>query len=325
MSHFWYTFRRKEPYTEGYQPEWCISTIYWGLSTRMVYLYYIRRVLDQNGVSSMIYSRDTPFCLGTTDMLEKHHSGWEPSTSCLRYTILVGSPQYHAWDTPFWLGTLDIMLEIHHSGWEPSISCLRYTILVRNSWYAWDTPFWLGALDMLEIHHSGWEPLISCLRYSILVGNSWYHAWDTPFWLGTLDIMLLLLLRRRTLDGDVYCCHEGGSLTLAPCLLAWQDEVRWPLVAEGWPLWGEGPGTLSPPWRIPRGRAPYRDDTLALSMMMRNDEVRNAALGHQMVLHFRLRLKALIGGPSPRPTACQGWRSSVCPPVIKNALAPHFI
>ena len=31
------------------------------------------------------------------------------------------STTYHAWDTPFWLGTLDIMLEIHHSGREPSI------------------------------------------------------------------------------------------------------------------------------------------------------------------------------------------------------------
>ena len=94
------------------------------------------------------------------------------------------------------------------------------------------------------------------------------------------------------------------SLTLASRLLAWQDEVRWPPVAEGGPLWGEGPGTL-PPWRIPGGWAPYRDNKLALSIRMRN-EVRNAVLGHQVVLHFGLRLKALIGGPSPRLNACQG-------------------
>ena len=53
----------------GFQPEWSISTMIRGFPTRMVYLYYI---------------------------------------SCLRYTILVGNPQY-------------IMLEIHHSGREPSI------------------------------------------------------------------------------------------------------------------------------------------------------------------------------------------------------------
>ena len=64
----------------------------------------------------------------------------------------------------------------------------------------------------------------------------------------------------------------------------------------------------------------FCDDKLALSIMMRN-EVHNAALGHQVVLHFRLQLKALIGGLSPRPIACQGCRSSVYPLVIKNAPA----
>ena len=43
---------------------------------------------------------------------------------------------------------------------------------------------------------------------------------------------------------------------------------------------------------------------LALSIIMWK-EVHNAVLGHQVVLHIRLRLKALIGGPSPRRIACQ--------------------
>ena len=50
-----------------------------GFGTRMVYLYYILRVSDQNSVCLL--------CI----MLEIHHSGWEPSISCLRYTILVGN------------------------------------------------------------------------------------------------------------------------------------------------------------------------------------------------------------------------------------------
>ena len=45
-------------YTEGAWPEWCISTIYGGLSTRMVYLYYIPRVLDQNG-ASLLYTESS--------------------------------------------------------------------------------------------------------------------------------------------------------------------------------------------------------------------------------------------------------------------------
>ena len=62
-------------YTEGFRPEPCISTICWGFPTRMVYLYYISRVPDQNGVS-LLY--------------------------------IEGFPRYHAWDTPFWSGTLNI-------------------------------------------------------------------------------------------------------------------------------------------------------------------------------------------------------------------------
>ena len=38
-------------------------------------------------------------------------------------------------------------------------------------------------------------------------------------------------------------------------------------------------------------------------------EVCNAVLGHLVVLHFRLRLWTLIGGSSPRLTACQGWKA----------------
>ena len=38
-------------------------------------------------------------------------------------------------------------------------------------------------------------------------------------------------------------------------------------------------------------------------------EVCNAALGHLVVLHFRLWLWTLIGGSSPRLTACQGWKA----------------
>ena len=69
-------------YIKDFQPEWCISTIYWGFPTRIVYLYYISRVSNQNCVS-LLYI-----------MLEIHHSGREP-------------PNYHAWVT--------------HSGREPSI------------------------------------------------------------------------------------------------------------------------------------------------------------------------------------------------------------
>ena len=79
--------------------------------TQNLWPYYISRVPNQNGVSllyiegsqpewcisSMMYSRDTPFWSETLDiMLEIHHSGREPSISCLRYTILVGNPLYHA-------------------------------------------------------------------------------------------------------------------------------------------------------------------------------------------------------------------------------------
>ena len=45
---------------EGFRPEWCISTIYRGFPIRMMYLHY---------------------------------------TSCSRYTILVGNPQYYCRDT----------------------------------------------------------------------------------------------------------------------------------------------------------------------------------------------------------------------------------
>ena len=41
------------------------------------------------------------------------------------------------------------------------------------------------------------------------------------------------------------------------------------------------------------------------------NEVRNAGLGNQVVLHFRLWLWTLIGDPSPRLTACQSqWAQS---------------
>ena len=53
---------------EGSRPEWCISTLYRGFPTRMVYLEH--------------------------DVVEIHHSGWKPLISCLRYTILVGKPQF---------------------------------------------------------------------------------------------------------------------------------------------------------------------------------------------------------------------------------------
>ena len=49
-----------------------ILTTYRGFPTRMVYLYYISRVSDQNGVSPLYIS-------------------------CLRYTILVGNPRYHCY------------------------------------------------------------------------------------------------------------------------------------------------------------------------------------------------------------------------------------
>ena len=70
--------------------EWAALTSmepYWGFPTRMVYLYYIRGF--------------------PTRMVYLYY------ISCLRYTILVGNPRYHAWDTPFW--------------WEPSIysPCLQ--------------------------------------------------------------------------------------------------------------------------------------------------------------------------------------------------------
>ena len=48
----------------------------------MVYLHYISRVLDQNGVS-LLYI-----------VLEIHHSGQEPSITCLKYTILARNPRY---------------------------------------------------------------------------------------------------------------------------------------------------------------------------------------------------------------------------------------
>ena len=52
----------------------------------MVYLYYISRDPDQNGVSQLY------------NMLE--------------ITILVGNPRYHARDTPFWLGTLVMIIAL---------------------------------------------------------------------------------------------------------------------------------------------------------------------------------------------------------------------
>ena len=53
-------------------------------------------------------------------------------------------------------------------------------------------------------------------------------------------------------------------------------------------------------------------------------EVCNAVLGYQVVLYIQLRLWALIGGPFIRPTACH-WASLVCPLVVKDVLAPHFL
>ena len=61
----------------------CVSLTHRGFLTKMVYLHYISRVSDQKGVS-LLYI-----------MLEIHHSGWKPSISCLRYTILVGNPHMH--------------------------------------------------------------------------------------------------------------------------------------------------------------------------------------------------------------------------------------
>ena len=49
-------------YIEGFRPEWCISTIYRGFPTRMVYLYYISRVSDQNGVSLLYIEGFRPEC-----------------------------------------------------------------------------------------------------------------------------------------------------------------------------------------------------------------------------------------------------------------------
>ena len=95
-------------YIEGFRPQWCISTIYRG----MVYLYYISRVSDQNGVSLLYIEGFRPeWCISTIYrgfptkmvylcyiiiMLEIHHSGGEPSISCLRQTILVGNPRISA-------------------------------------------------------------------------------------------------------------------------------------------------------------------------------------------------------------------------------------
>ena len=70
---------RKRSHIEAFLPEWCISTVDRGFPTRMVYLYYIL---------------------------------------CLLCTILVGNPCYHAWDTPFWSGTLD-MQKPHPKWWTP--------------------------------------------------------------------------------------------------------------------------------------------------------------------------------------------------------------
>ena len=93
-----------DAYFKGFQPEWYISTmIYRGFLTRMVYLYNdISRVPDQNGISlqwyigislqwyiegfrpelcisSMTYSRDTPFWPKTLNIVEIHQSGRKPS------------------------------------------------------------------------------------------------------------------------------------------------------------------------------------------------------------------------------------------------------
>ena len=40
-------------YIKGFRQEWYISTIYRGFPTIMVYLNYISRVSDQNGISQL--------------------------------------------------------------------------------------------------------------------------------------------------------------------------------------------------------------------------------------------------------------------------------
>ena len=50
---------------------------------------------------------------------------------------------YHAWDTPFWLGTLKLC----GLGPEWCISTI---------YHAWDTPFWLGTLDVRKVEHK-WQ------------------------------------------------------------------------------------------------------------------------------------------------------------------------
>ena len=105
-------------YIKGFRPEWYISTIYWGFLIRMVYLYYI---------------------------------------SCLRYTILVGIPRYHCKDIPFRLETLGFW-----SGW-----------CISTIYHAWDTPFWSGSLDItVKIYHSGWKRSIRTWRLPTVYNHS---------------------------------------------------------------------------------------------------------------------------------------------------------
>ena len=61
-NYIWYLYC----YTGGSRPEWCISTVYQGFSTRMVYLYYIPGFPDQNGVSLLYTGGSRPeWCIST--------------------------------------------------------------------------------------------------------------------------------------------------------------------------------------------------------------------------------------------------------------------
>ena len=94
---------------EGSGPEWYISTIYRGFPTRMVYLNYISKVSNQNGIPQLY--------------IEGFQPEWYISTMISRVFDQNG------------VSLLYIMLEIHHSGREPSI-------------YSRDVPFWSETVEL---------------------------------------------------------------------------------------------------------------------------------------------------------------------------------
>ena len=90
--------------------------------------------------------------------------------SCLRYTILVRNPRCVVQDQKG-VSPLYIMLEIHHSGQEPSVCGSGPEGCISTVYHAWDTPFWSGTLGVWFITRRVYLHYISCLRYTILVRN----------------------------------------------------------------------------------------------------------------------------------------------------------